>query len=125
MNGSAVFLCLLHLPDEDFVFEEVAVFDVTRDARQLLINESSGTDVRVTDFGVAHLTVRQADKFAGSLKMAGIVVCEETVENRSFRCLYRVAFVKLATEAASVHDDECDRCIFEFCHNRFLLLLIL
>ena len=123
MDSAAIGLGILHDLDEDFVLEEVAVLNITRDARELLVDEAAGTDVRVTDFRVAHLAVRQADEFAGSLQVARVVVCHEAVEDRSLRSFYGIALVELTTETAAIHDDECDRCVFDLCHCGLLLLL--
>ena len=116
MNRAALFLGILHDGDERLVLEEIAVLDVARDARELLVDEAARADVRVADLGVAHLAVRQADELAGCLEVTGVIVCEEAVEDRSLRFLHRVALIELAAETAAIHDDECDRCIFEFCH---------
>ena len=123
VDCTAICLGILHDLDEDFVLEEVAVLDVTRDARELLVDEAAGADIRVTDFRVAHLTVRQADEFARSLQVARVVVCHEAVEDRRLRSFYGIALVELATETAAIHDDECDRCVFDLCHCGLLLLL--
>ena len=116
MNRAALFLGVLHDGDERLVLEEIAVLDVARDARELLVDEAARADVRVADLRVAHLAVRQADELAGCLEVTGVIVCEEAVEDRSLRFLHRVALIELAAETAAIHDDECDRCIFEFCH---------
>ena len=57
MNRAALFLGILHDRDERLVLEEIAVLDVARDARELLVDEAAGADIRVTDFRVAHVTV--------------------------------------------------------------------
>jgi hypothetical protein len=46
------------------VLEELAIADRFGDAGEVLIHHSSGAQVHVADFGVAHLAVRQADVHA-------------------------------------------------------------
>ena len=50
------------------VLKEIAVFDIARDARELLVNDAAGTDVRMTDLGVTHLSIWQSDIFTGCLE---------------------------------------------------------
>ena len=116
VQGAVLFLHAVDDRKESFVLEEVAVLDVAGDAGQLLIDDAAGTDVGMTNFGVTHLTIRQADEFAGSLQLAGLVIGKESVENRSVSYLYSVVLVGFITEAAAIHDDEGHRCIFKSCH---------
>ena len=123
VQGTALFLHAVYDFQQGFVLEEVAVLDVAGDAGQLLIDDAAGTDVGVTNFGVAHLTIRQADVFAGSLQLAGLVFGKKSVEYGGIGYLYGVVLVVFVTEAAAIHDDEGHRCIFKSCHIDFLLLL--
>ena len=65
MQRGAVRLAVFDRAEQSLVLEEVAVLDRLRDAGQLLIDDAASADVRVTDFAVAHLPVRQADVHAG------------------------------------------------------------
>ena len=47
--------------EQRLVLEERTVGNRLRDARELLVDDASCADVRMPDFGVAHLPVRQAD----------------------------------------------------------------
>jgi len=41
------------------VFGEITGFDCDVDAREILVNDAAGTNVQMTDLGIAHLTLRQ------------------------------------------------------------------
>ena len=60
VSGSNV----VHGLDEDLVLLEGAVLDSVVDSRKLLEHDAARTDVEVTDLGVAHLAVGQADVLA-------------------------------------------------------------
>src|SRR5690606_26232034 len=55
------------------VVEEAAVLDRRVDAGQVLVDDASGTDVHMPDFGIAHLPVRQADVAALGVHQGGRV----------------------------------------------------
>src|SRR5690554_183571 len=49
------------------IARQAVVSDGLADTAKVLINDATGTDVHVADLGVAHLPIRQAYKFTGSL----------------------------------------------------------
>ena len=116
VQGAVLFFHAVDDGKESFILEEVAVLDVAGDAGQLLIDDATSADVGMTNFGVTHLTVRQADKFARSLQLAGLVIGKKAVEYGGICYLYSVVLVGFITEAAAIHDDEGHRCIFKSCH---------
>lgn len=61
VNGLAGTGCLVHGAGEHRVLEELAIADGFGDAGEVLVDDAAGPQVHVTDFGVAHLPVRQAD----------------------------------------------------------------
>ena len=122
MQGTMVLLNAFHNGNQSFILEEIAILDVTGDTGQLLIDSAASTDVGMTNFGVAHLTIRQADVFAGCLKLACMEFLNKTIEYRGIRYLYCIVLICFVTKAAAIHNDERNRCIFEFCHYCLLLL---
>ena len=58
VQGTAALLHAAYNREQRLVLEEVAVLDVARDARELLIDDAPRADVCVTDLGVAHLPMR-------------------------------------------------------------------
>ena len=50
---------MLHGMVQRYIIEENPVVDGFGDASELLIDDASSADVEVTDFGVAHLALRQ------------------------------------------------------------------
>ena len=80
VEGSAVFAAIFHRAGQRFVLEEITVLNGFGDAGQLLINHPSGTNIGVSDLGVAHLAVRQTDIQTGGSQLGVGVLCEITVE---------------------------------------------
>ncbi len=46
------------------ILAETSVLDGSIDPGQILINDTAGTDVHMTDFGIAHLAIWQTDETA-------------------------------------------------------------
>ena len=61
MKRAAVLLTVVHSVKQCFICKEIAVFYGFCYSGKLLINNSAGANVCVTDFAVAHLTVRKTD----------------------------------------------------------------
>ncbi|MNZ99418.1 hypothetical protein D3C78_1187410 [compost metagenome] len=61
MHGLAGTCSLVHRACQHRVLEELAVANGLGDAGEVLVDDTAGAQVHVTDFGVAHLPVRQAD----------------------------------------------------------------
>ena len=118
MQRTAALLDTAHDLQQGFVLKEVAVPDVARDARELLIDDAPRADVRVTDLGVAHLSVGQSDVFAGGVDLIVFILLEQSVDDGRLCHRNGVVFhvVRVAV-AESVHDDEGNRGIFQFCHD--------
>ena len=70
MAGFAARFQLFNQIGQNRVFFNAAVFDCHVNTGQVLHNDASGTQIHVADFGVAHLTVRQADGKSGSFNQA-------------------------------------------------------
>ena len=70
---------------EHRALEEGAVFDGSRDACDLLIDDTTRADVQVPDFRVAHQSFGKADRQAGRFERRGRVRREETIEVRGAR----------------------------------------
>ena len=64
MQRSASLFDLLHSLEQYRIGEKITITDCFGNPGQFLINDSTGTDVQVTDFRIAHLSVRQTDRFA-------------------------------------------------------------
>ena len=62
---AAVCLAVFHRTLHGFVVKEIAVRDGLGDSGQFLVDDAAGTHIGVTDFAVAHLTVRQTYRHAG------------------------------------------------------------
>ena len=52
------------------------------DLDKVLVHHTSGAQVHVTHFGVAHLAVGKADELAAGLQVAGRVFCTKGIDVR-------------------------------------------
>ena len=123
VQGTAALLHAAYNREQCLVLEEVAVLDVARDARELLIDNASRTDVRMPDLGVAHLPVRQSNVLAGCIDLVVLVLREQSIDHGGLRhsdCIV-LEIVRIAV-AKAVHDDESDGRILKFCHNILFFL---
>ena len=57
MHGTAIGDCCVDRLGEHLVGIQVAIFNGFGDAREVLVNDTPGTQVHMADFGVAHLAV--------------------------------------------------------------------
>ena len=64
------------------VLQELVVADGHVDLDEVLIDHAAGAQVHVSDLGVAHLPVRQADVFAAGLQVAGRIFRAQGVDRR-------------------------------------------
>ena len=69
MQGRVVLLAIFDCRKQSFVFEEVAILNRFCNAGQLLINDAASADVGVSNLGVAHLTIRQANIQTGCTQL--------------------------------------------------------
>jgi len=108
VHGLAGSHCFIYRRANSRVLKELAIADRFGHACEVLIHHSSGAEVHVADFRVAHLAVRQADFHPGTGDQAvghGLV---QTVEHRHFRGVDSVAFVAVAVTEA-VQDNQNQR----------------
>ena len=113
VQRGALVLCILHRGFQRGILKEIAVLNGFCDLDKLLIDNSAGAHIGMTDLGIAHLTVRQTDIESGSADDIVRVLRKIAVEIRGFRCLDRVAVVA-RIDSEAVHDQQCNRC---FAHN--------
>ena len=65
--------------DDFLVLQDAAVGTGTVDLHQVLVDDAAGTDIEVTHFGVAHLSVGQAHVLAASLQLGVRIVGQQAV----------------------------------------------
>src|SRR5271156_3434353 len=78
------------------------------DARQVLHHDAAGADIEMSDLGIAHLAVRQADVLAGSVQECVRPVLPQPVEGRRLGLTDGVVGCLLAP-APAVENNEHDR----------------
>src|SRR5436190_9524125 len=66
MNFFIVLFCIFKCTENNRMAMKRTVADGKINFYQILVNYSAGADVEMADFGIAHLTIRQANIFAGS-----------------------------------------------------------
>ena len=68
------------------IIEKDAVFNGLCNLGQFLVNNTSGTDVQMADFGVAHLAFRKAHSKAAGIDSHRRVFSKNSVQFGRFRC---------------------------------------
>ena len=80
----AAVLGIVHSLDIHGVLEELAVLDLLAYLGQDLEHDAARADVRVSDLGVAHLSLRQADLKAACLELGVGILAEQFIQIRLF-----------------------------------------
>ena len=96
---------------EGFIAGELPAADGHMDALQFLIYDPAGTEIEVSDFAVAHLSVGQSDLFAAGDKRRVRIGVVQTANERHI-CLTDGVGRRDATQSPSVHDDEHGSFLF-------------
>ena len=68
------------------IVKEHAIFNGLGDFGQFLIYDSSGTDIQMAYFGVAHLAFRKTDCQTAGINTGSRIVSEDAVQVWSFSC---------------------------------------
>ena len=84
MNGFACGNGFIHRTTQHRVGEEGAFFDFNIQTRQILIDDTPGPQVDVTDFRVTHLTVRQTHFQAGCVNQSVGTFRPQRIHDRGF-----------------------------------------
>src|SRR5258705_10218839 len=96
---------VLHGGEQHRVGEKLPILDHQFDTRAIHMDDSAGADIEVSDFTVAHLTVRQPNVFpAGMDKRVGIFA-EQTIVGGLARQRDGIGF-RLGAITPAVENDE-------------------
>ena len=105
------------------ICKEGTVFDRIGDQGQILVDHTAGTDVEVPDFTVAHLAVRQADRFAAAQQLGGGVGIEKMIQIRLFCQADRIACTgRCFAEAIEDHQHSRSFSKFHMINNSLSVL---
>lgn len=118
MQGGAIFTAVFNGCCKRLVFRKAALLHRLGNAGQLLINNTSRTDIRMTDLRIAHLSVRQSDVHPGRADLCLRPSCKQPVDIRFICCMNRIAVVAFVNTEA-IHNDEDQR----FFHKGTYLLV--
>ena len=94
---------------ENLVLSELAILDCFVNANNVLVNNTSSTNVQMADLGVAHESLRQTDGGGGGLKL-GVSVLDlcEAVHHRAVGVSDGIAILgRLVGWNAPSVDDDC------------------
>ena len=89
--------CISESRNHFFIFQNAAVSARTVDFNQVLIYDTSCTDIQVTYFRVAHLSVRQSDIFTACLQLRMRILSQQTVPIRSRGIENHIIFLVVTT----------------------------
>ena len=106
VQSRAVLLAIFHRIAQSLVFKEYAVLNVLCNLDQHLINDSTSTDVGVTNFGVAHLSIRQTNVQTACTNQ-GVRTLQILVDIRLVGSCNGVAKGILVI-AETIHDNQCN-----------------
>ena len=96
---------------------QTAIFAGCIQARQILHDDPASPDIHMANFGIADLSVRQADIRAGSRQQTGWPAFCQCVDSR--RCGKRNGIVGcLFTVAPAIHDAQHDGSVGAACVGR-------
>ena len=116
-GAGAIFECALHLG----ILKNRAVGDGAVDLHEVLIYDTTGTDVEVTDLRVTHLSVGKTDEFAAGLKFGVRICLEKIVPVRCGSAVDGIGMVVLADTPAIENDKKCFMCHI-WCYFMFISL---
>jgi hypothetical protein len=105
VQGVAAISAALEGVGQRGIRRKVAVVDRLVDARQILVDDPSGSHVRVADLGVAHLSGRQTDGFARSDEPRVRIARQQPIVDGRSREGDRVV-VPVGANAEPVQDEE-------------------
>ena len=100
-------LCIFVSRADFWIVKNAVVGTSTVYLHQVLVDDTSGADVEMTDFGVAHLAVGQADILARSEQLRMGIVGIEAVDERRGRVVDGVALAMVADAPAVEDHQEC------------------
>jgi hypothetical protein len=121
MESALVFFTILDGLEEGGIFEEGAVLDGERDAREILIDHATGAESHVPDFAVAGGIPGKTDGDAGCLQGDHRVETAHFIEGGEFSLADRIPLNEIG-EPPSVEYDEYHR--FVCIHVVFEIFLI-
>ncbi len=97
-------LGVLHRLDQDLALPEVCVAD----AAQILLDHGARAEVEVPNLRVAHLALREPDRFAAGGQLGVRMLLPQLVEDRRLGQVDRIARPRLG-DSPAVQDDQADR----------------
>ncbi len=103
VEAFAVFLGIFVGSDYLRIFKDAAVGTGTVDFHEVLIDDTSGADIEVSHFGIAHLSVGKPYVFAAGQQLGVRIRGVERVHEGSRRFVNDIAFVMFA-DAPAVED---------------------
>ena len=66
MQVRIILLAVVHSCKQSLILEEIAILDCLCNSGQILINNTAGTDVHMSNLRVSHLSIRKTNSKSGS-----------------------------------------------------------
>ena len=105
MQLAVIFPDIVHRLQQNFILKEVAVLDRLGDPCQILIDDTAGSHVKVSDLRVSHLPVRETDIQPAGLSLHKRILLHQAVHHR-FVCLSDRVMVFSRIQSISVKDHQ-------------------
>ena len=96
MDVLAIFLCVRESGNNLGILHYAVVGTCTVNLYQILINDTSCTDIQVSYFGVTHLSVGQTNVLTASLQFRVRIVCQQRIPVRSGSVKDYIVFTLIA-----------------------------
>ncbi len=111
VQGGIFVLYVLDRLAERCIFFKGAVFDGFGNAGKLLIDDATGTDIEMPNFGISHLTLGKSYRKSACLEADTRISLEYFVQVRRHRCLYGIAiFCGIKSESVQYHEHRRTLC---------------
>ena len=75
MDSRIVFFCIFHCCKKCFILKEISIVDLFGDSGKFLIYDTSCTHIHMSDFGVAHLSVRKTYGKSAGISLHKRILC--------------------------------------------------
>ena len=110
MHSMTCLLCITVSLLDSLILKDRIVSTSTVDLHQVLVNDTSCTDIEVTYLRITHLTIRQTDIFARSLKSRVRIVCIEIIHVRSRSLSDNITHSLIADSPSIENHEKCFLC---------------
>ena len=113
MQCTVVLLTVLYCAEQSGILKEGSVLNLLCDSCQLLINDTSGTHVKVTHLRVTHLSFRQTYCHPAGIASYKRALFHQPIHNRGLCYCYCVSLI-LIIQAIAIQNHQNNRLLAHF-----------